>query len=90
MNCLILVGEPVLTVSWWVTVMWALSLAGTHRMASGLQTRSLDPFSGPMRGLPNYFEKEDLHGIIMELRVWVDRENLSQPKTRKDFSITFK
>lgn len=40
----------------------------------GLQIRSLDPFSGPTQGLPNYFEKEDLHGIIMESREWLDRE----------------
>lgn len=46
-------------------------------MASGLQTRSLDPFSGPVRGLPNYFEKEDLHGIITELSVWVDRKSVT-------------
>lgn len=39
---------------------------------------------------PTVFDKEDLREIRMELRVLVDGENTSWPKSCKDFSVPFK
>ena len=39
---------------------------------------------------PAVFDKEDLREIRMELRVLVDGENTSWPKSCKDFSVPFK
>lgn len=58
-------------------------------MAKGPWDLFVDPFSGLRQGVPNYFEKEDFHSIMVALAILVDRENKSY-KQAKEFSSAFK
>lgn len=83
MNCLTAVGEPVFR----QLLLPCLGVGGVGKVARGLWTCFLGPFSGPRQGVPNYFEKEDLHAIMV-VRVLVDRENILWPNSYKEFSST--